>query len=111
MNRLNIITLGTRDIVRAHRFYQKIGFETSIRGSEQNPAIIFFKNEGSKIALFPIEELAKDINSSNPPAIASAGFSGITLAFNAKSKEEVDEVLEKAVQAGAEIIKQPKQTS
>ncbi|WP_066393141.1 VOC family protein [Neobacillus mesonae] len=109
MNRLNLITLGTRDIVKAHKFYKDLGFDTSIRGTESNPFIIFFRNEGSKIALYPIEELAKDINHNNPPKILN-GFPGITLAYNAKSMEEVDEVIKKAAAAGATIQKEPKKT-
>lgn len=109
MNRLNLITLGTRDIVKAHNFFKELGFDTSIRGTESNPFIIFFRNKGTKIALYPIEELAKDVSKDNPPAL-SDGFSGITLAYNAKSMEEVDEVLRKAELAGATIQKEPKQT-
>ncbi|WP_077619577.1 VOC family protein [Bacillus sinesaloumensis] len=109
MNRLNIITLGTKNIIRAHEFFKKLGFDTSIRGSESNPAIIFFKNEGTRIALYPIEELAHDINSENPPQ-AGSGFSGITLSYNAKSIEEVDAIIQKAEQAGAVIQKSPKKT-
>ncbi|MEC5425853.1 VOC family protein [Virgibacillus sp. C22-A2] len=107
MNRLNLITLGTKDIVKSHIFFKKLGFDTSIRGTESNPFIIFFKNEGTRIALYPLEELAKDIDNESPPAISS-GFSGITLAYNAKSMGEVDEVLKRAKLAGAEIIKEPK---
>lgn len=109
MNRLNIISLGTKDIVKAHRFYKELGFDTSIRGTETNPFIIFFRNEGTRIALYPIEELAKDINETNPPNISN-GFSGITLAYNAKSKDEVDEVLTKAKLAGATILKEAQTT-
>lgn len=109
MNRLNIITLGTKDIVKSHEFFKKLGFITSIRGNESNPDIIFFKNEGSKIALFPLEELAKDINKNSPPEIGS-GFQGITLAYNAKSQEEVDEILKKAEVEGAQIVKRPQRT-
>ncbi|OUB64523.1 VOC family protein [Bacillus thuringiensis] len=107
MNRLNLITLGTKDIVKSHNFFKELGFDTSIRGTESNPFIIFFRNEGTRIALYPIKELAKDINNENPPAISS-GFSGITLAYNAKSAEEVDDVLKSAKLAGAKIIKEPK---
>ncbi|MDR4889818.1 VOC family protein [Fredinandcohnia sp. QZ13] len=109
MNRLNLITLGTKDIVKAHEFFKKLGFDTSIRGSESNPDIIFFRNEGTRIALYPIEELALDINEENPPKIGD-GFPGITLAYNAKTMEEVDEVLKKAEIAGAKIEKTPKKT-
>ena len=107
MNRLNLITLGTKDIVKSHHFFKELGFDTSIRGTESNPFIIFFRNEGTRIALYPLEELAKDINNESPPAIAS-GFSGITLAYNAKSMNEVDEVIKRAKLAGAKIIKEPK---
>lgn len=107
MNRLNLITLGTKDIVKSHNFFRELGFDTSIRGTESNPFIIFFRNEGTRIALYPLEELAKDINKESPPSISS-GFSGITLAYNAKSMNEVDEVLKSAKLAGAKIIKEPK---
>ena len=59
MNRLNLITLGTKNIVKAHQFFKELGFDTSIRGTETNPVIIFFRNEGTRIALYPLEELAK----------------------------------------------------
>ncbi|PEY30102.1 glyoxalase [Bacillus cereus] len=107
MNRLNLITLGTKNIVKSHKFFKELGFDTSIRGTESNPFIIFFRNEGTRIALYPLEELAKDVNTDNPPT-TSNGFSGITLAYNAKSIEEVDEVLKKAELAGAIIQKEPK---
>jgi uncharacterized protein len=109
MNRLNLITLGIKDIVRSHSFFKKLGFKTSVRGPESNPIIIFFKNEGTKIALYPLGELVKDVNRENPPTISN-GFAGITLAYNAKSMEEVDEVLKKAQLAGATIQKEAKKT-
>ncbi|WP_284141440.1 MULTISPECIES: VOC family protein [unclassified Virgibacillus] len=107
MNRVNLITLGTKDIIKSHAFFKELGFDTSIRGTEENPIIIFFRNEGTRLALFPLQELAKDINEAAPPEI-STGFQGITLAYNAKSMEEVDQVMQKAEQAGATIQKAPK---
>ena len=88
MNRVNLITLGTKDIVKSHEFYKNLGFDTSIRGTEENPIIIFFRNEGSRIALYPVEELAKDVNVEHPPPISS-GFTGITLAGAVIQKEPV----------------------
>jgi uncharacterized protein len=35
------------------------------------------------------------------------GFSGITLSYNAKSEQEVDEVIEEIKNLGAEIVKPP----
>lgn len=109
MNRLNIITLGTKNIVKAHAFFKQLGFETKVLGDEKNPDIIFFKNDGTKIALYPIEELAKDINRESPPSVGN-GFSGITLAYNAKSKAEVNQIMDKAYKAGAIIQKEPQKT-
>ena len=102
MNRINLITLGVKDINKSLRFYRDgLGFETSV--TEENPDIVFFNNKGSKLALYPITLLAEDIDKDRPPG--GTGFSGITLAYNAKSKEEVDEVMAAAEKAGATIVK------
>ncbi|MGX6444866.1 VOC family protein [Neobacillus sp. K501] len=104
MNRINLIALGVKNIGESLKFYRDgLGFETSVK--EENPEIVFFNNGGTKLELFPLEALAKDINEQNPPQ--GQGFSGITLAYNAKSAEEVDEVMKKAEQAGAKIVKSP----
>lgn len=104
MNRINLITLGVVDINKSLKFYRDgLGFQTSVK--EEHPAIVFFNNAGTKLALYPLEELAKDINEQEPPK--GNGFSGITLAYNAKSKEEVDEMMEKARKAGGVVVKSP----
>lgn len=104
MNRINLITLGVKNIAESLKFYRNgLGFATSVK--EENPGIVFFNNRGTKLALYPLEELAKDIHEHNPPS--GKGFSGITLAYNAKSAEEVDEVMKKAEKAGATIVKSP----
>ena len=105
MNRMNIICLGVRNMEKATRFYREgLGFQTDEK--DNNPKIIFFNTYGTKLELYPIELLAKDINEDNPPKITD-GFAGITLAYNAKSKEEVNKIIELARKAGAQIIKEP----
>ena len=105
MNRINLIALGVRDIKKSRAFYRDgLGFAT--RNNEEDPQIVFFNNGGTKLELYPLEELAKDINEANPPAISN-GFSGITLAYNAKSKEEVDSIFSKIEGIGGSIVKQP----
>ncbi|MBM7632333.1 VOC family protein [Geomicrobium sediminis] len=111
MNRINLITLGVKNIKESLEFYRKIGFEASVTGGEDNPVIVFFKNEGSKLELFPIEELAKDINEENPPELSNGGFSGFTLAYNAKSENEVDEIIHKIKELGANVVKEPQKLS
>lgn len=104
MNRINLITLGVKNISRSLTFYRDgLGFETSV--TEENPGIVFFKNGGTKLALYALNELAKDIDEKNPPV--RQGFSGITLAYNAKSSEEVDRIFEIVEQAGGKIVKAP----
>ncbi len=105
MNRMNIICLGVRNMEKATRFYREgLGFQTDEK--DNNPKIIFFNTYGTKLELYPIELLAKDINEDNPPKI-TYGFAGITLAYNAKSKEEVNKIIELARKAGAKIVKEP----
>lgn len=105
MNRISLVTLGVRNMEKALLFYRAVGFKTYI--NEKSPPIVFFDNEGSKLELYPLGELAKDIDADNPPPLSPGGFSGITLACNTKSKLEVDEVMKKAEAAGARIVKQP----
>lgn len=106
MNRINIICLGVKDVKQSRSFYQELfGFTTP--NTEENPDIVFFSNKGTKLEIFPLGELAKDINEENPPATGS-GFGGITLAFNAKTQEEADAIYAKAEKLGAEIVKTPR---
>lgn len=109
MNRINLICLGVRDMKAALHFYKRIGFKTYEKGEE--PAIVFFNNQGSKLELFPIEELAKDINKVVPPVIPEMGFNGITLACNLKSEKEVDEMVTLIKQNGGTIVKEPEKVS
>lgn len=91
MNRINLICLDVEDIKRSLDFYRKLGFQTS--ETADNPPIVFFNNQGSKLELYPLAELAKDINADTPPPCSQPGvFSGITLACNMKSKQEVDDL-------------------
>ncbi|WP_242638496.1 hypothetical protein [Pantoea ananatis] len=60
--------------------------------TEQNPPIVFFNNSGTKLELFPLDNLAKDINETHPPRLADDGFNGITFAINVKSEQEVDDL-------------------
>lgn len=104
MNRINLITLGVKDIEKSRAFYRDgLGFACS--SDEENPKIVFFNCNGSKLALYPLHELAKDLDNDNPPA--GKCFSGITLAYNCKSKDEVDAVMVKVKEFGGTIVKKP----
>lgn len=98
--KISIVTLGVDDLERATRFYRDgLGLP---QYEFEGGGISFFCLEGTWLALFPREELAKDIGIARD---APVGFSGITLAHNVASKAEVDQVLQLAVAAGAKLVK------
>lgn len=105
MNRINLITLGVQNMEKSLTFYKALGFKTYEK--DLNPPIVFFDNEGTKLELFPLQELAEDINPDNPPTLSSKGFYGITLAINMKSKAEVDDFFQLVERQGGTIVKAP----
>ena len=107
MNRLNIITLGVKDMQKSLAFYKGLGFKTSI-DENSSKDIVFFDNEGTKLALYPLQALALDIHLAEPPK-KTKGFSGITIAYNVKEIAEVDETLKLAEALGGNIIKPAEQ--
>jgi len=52
-----------------------------------------------------LDALARDISENDPPR--GGGFSGITLAYNVKNKEDVASVIELVKKAGGTIVKEP----
>ncbi len=96
--------------------------------TEDDAAIVFFKTSGTCLALYPNDKLAEDVYGSvapknrgssrgvalpensdpkggaNSPSEPSP-FTGITLAHNTRTKEEVDLVLKQAETAGGKIVK------
>ncbi len=98
--RVSIITLGVADLKRSRAFYERLGWRRSM-SKDDAEGIIFFQAGGMALALYPRHELAKDAN----VAADSHGFGGITLAYNARTRAEVDSVLNEAAAAGAKIVK------
>lgn len=96
--RLSIVTLGVADLARSREFYERLGWQKS---KASNEAIVFFQAGAMGLALYPRRELAKDANVS----AEGGGFTGFSLAYNARSREEVDSVLAEAVNAGAKLLK------
>ncbi len=104
--RISIITLGVTDLDRSLRFYRDgLGFPTTRKA---DAGIIFFQTSGVCLALYPYTALAKDV--SDEFLVAKSRFTGITLAHNVRSKEEVDRILKQAKQAGATIEKPAQDT-
>lgn len=96
---LTLVTLGVSDFDRSLAFY-KDGLKWPTKAKPGDP-VAFFKLNGIALGLFPREELAKDAHVPDD----GTGFRAISLAFNARSEEEVDDVMKEAEGIGATIIK------
>jgi uncharacterized protein len=101
-----IITLGVRDFARARSFYSE-GLGWPIQQEDDNWVCFLLGDGSSALTLYPWDELATD---AEVPADGS-GFRGVTLAYNVRSQERVDEVLTEAERAGGTITKPAKPAS
>ncbi len=93
--RLSLVTLGVRDLERARRFYEALGWTS---GAAPADDVVFFQAGCMIVALWGREQLAEDSVVED-----TGGWGGITLAYNARSPAEVDSVLAEAESAGATI--------
>lgn len=97
--KLNLITLGVGDFDRAVNFYEHgLGWKKSDKSVE---SLALFPLGGVVLALHPRHELEADTTLSYQPT----QFSGMTISYNAKSEQEVDEVLRQVAALGAVIVK------
>jgi uncharacterized protein len=97
--RLSLVTLGVRDLERARAFYESLGWKT---GAAPGDDVVFFQAGCMIVALWGRDQLAEDSGVTD-----GGGWGGITLAYNVRSPEEVDAVIEEARSAGAQIRREP----
>jgi uncharacterized protein len=97
--KLNLITLAVNDFQKSVDFYEKGLNWTKSAVSMDDLAV--FQLGGIVLALYPRKALADDIGIPQE----GSGFSGITIAYNARSEAEVDEVLRLVNKSGGKIIK------
>jgi uncharacterized protein len=101
--RVSLITLGVRDLQRAVAFYAALGWRAGNDVAAQGVA--FFQMPGVIVALWSRAELAED-----SVVADSGGWGGVTLAYNTRTREEVDAVIAEAEAAGATIGRPPAET-
>ena len=105
ITRLTQMTLGVGNLDKAKKFYEAV---LNMPPNTSYDGVVFFELPGTWISLYPLEKLANDIAPEVPTH--RDGFSGITLAHNAGSKDEVIAVIERARSAGANVVKEPQET-
>ena len=97
--RVSIVTLGVDDLPRARAFYEALGWRVA---NEQNAdSIVCFTLNGIGFALYPRDRLADDIGLQGGGAATGA----VTLAYNVRTREDVNAVLDEAKRAGGAIVK------
>ena len=97
--KLNLITLGVDNFKKSVDFYEKgLGWKKSDKSIDD---LALFPLGGITLALYPRQELASDTTLE----YQATEFSGLTLSYNAKSENEVDEVLREVERLGAAIVK------
>ena len=99
--RVSIITLGVADLARSRAFYEALGFH-----GQEVEQTAFYQLGGLALVLWGRANVADDA------AVPDDGstFSGIVLAHNVTSREEVDSIVDTAQRAGAEVTKPPSET-
>lgn len=95
--RISCLTLGVADVERATAFYEALGFT-----AQRQDDITFCQANGFVLALWSREQLAEDSCVRD-----GGGWGGVTLAYNTRSKDEVDAVYAQALAAGATPGREP----
>jgi catechol 2,3-dioxygenase-like lactoylglutathione lyase family enzyme len=96
--RISLVTLGVRDLAASTAFFEGLGWRRSVRQVE---GVAFFQCGCMAFALWPWPALAEDAG----VAPERSGAGGFALAYNARTREEVDAVMARAAALGAAITK------
>jgi catechol 2,3-dioxygenase-like lactoylglutathione lyase family enzyme len=95
-----VVTLGTRDFAALRGFYRRVGWPQIVDTDD----FAVFVLRGIVLALFPIEQLARDGNAEPEPASGGIRF---TIAILVDTAEQVDALTGQMRAAGARVTKEP----
>jgi catechol 2,3-dioxygenase-like lactoylglutathione lyase family enzyme len=98
--RISLITLGVTDLQRAVDFYEQV---VGWKAEPSPPGVVFFDLNGLVFALWPHDELAKDLGMTAGSVPAYRGYS---LAHNVRSEAEVDAIFARLRNHRATIVKE-----
>lgn len=100
------MTLGVDDVAASAAFYERLGFERKMRATGDE--IAFFDAGGLVLALWDWSKLGLDAATPVKPMLQT--FRGSTLAWNRRTREEVDESFARAIKAGGKPLRAPEPT-
>jgi uncharacterized protein len=103
--RIGLVTLGVRDLAVASGFYERLGWP---RRGDASAGVVVFETAGARLALYPLEELARSIPDATLPVFG--GFRGSALVVHVDGPDAVDDACETARAAGATIVADPHAT-
>ena len=108
--RITVLTIGVDDLEKSVRFYRDgLGLKTEgIIGKEyEYGAVAFFElQNGVKLGLWPRKSISHDTKI----ILTSPSPTEFTIGHNVNSRKEVNDVMEQAKKAGANIIKPAQDT-
>ncbi|WP_380053287.1 VOC family protein [Falsihalocynthiibacter sp. SS001] len=96
--RVSLITLCVDDMEASAAFYEALGWKRV----ESQDGVVAFDLIGQTLGLYTKAGMAEELGI---PLESIGGFSGVTLAHNLRTKEEVAPLLERAEKAGGRILK------
>ena len=103
--RLHIILLGVKDVQKASKFYNALGWK---KAQDSHSGFVKYNLGGYAIALISKKDFAKDALYKSS---SRSGFPNIALIYLSKTADDVQKILNKVVEAGGEIIKPATKTS
>ncbi len=105
MHRLHVVTLGVRDLDVARRFYvDGLGWEPTLDVAGE---VVFIQvAPGVLLSLWDAAEMEADFGEP-----VGTGAAAVSLAHNVGSDEEVAAFVDRAVAAGARVLKAPQRAS
>ncbi len=101
--RINSVTLGARSVPSLRAFYRAWGWSENDGSNDEYTS---FTAGTTRLALYPIELLGQEAAPASPERDLGT-WNGVTLAINFASSGDVDQAVEVARIAGAEVVAPP----
>lgn len=97
---ISLVILGVVDVDESIRFYRdELG--VPMRNRDADGDVAFFTLDGTWLSVFPRDRLVVDATVPDD----GSGFSGITLAHNVATRDEVDGIPDRIQGSGGRLVK------